>query len=357
MLRFRFGPFPVTIYVSFLVAAALLAYLWIDAGSLHTMDALPLLLAYIAVVFVSVLVHELGHAVVGRALGGAPEIRLEGFGGVTYPRLKERPSAWRQIALSIAGPLAGLGLGLLAALVARAYPPEPGSSAANVLDLVQWTSVGWAVLNLLPVLPLDGGHVLQALLEGVRRRPSVVLASWISAVVAGVVAIVGWVVFHNLFVAIWFGLFAMNNVTRARLGAQVAQPTAPPPASAPREAERLDVERELERARAAILASDEDTALSAAALLEEAEGPYRQAAGLRIRAGVELARGDNQAAGLHAGRSYTLWQTPDAAVVAARANLRAGERDRAENWLKRAVEAGAPLAAVRDDPELGPLVS
>ena len=135
------------------------------------------------------------------------------------------------------------------------------------------------------------------------------------------------------------------------------QPSAPPPAAGPREAERLDVERELERARAAILAADEDTALSAAALLEEGEGPYRQAAGLRIRAGVELARGDNQAAGLHAGRSYTLWQTPDAAVVAARANLRAGERDRAENWLKRALEAGAPLTAVRDDPELGPLVS
>ena len=125
MLRFRFGPFPVTVYVSFLVAAALLAYLWIDAGSLRAMDAVPLLLAYIAVVFVSVLVHELGHAVVGRAFGGAPEIRLEGFGGVTYPRLKERPSAWKQIALSIAGPLAGLGLGLLATLVSRAYPPEP----------------------------------------------------------------------------------------------------------------------------------------------------------------------------------------------------------------------------------------
>jgi len=72
-----------------------------------------------------------------RAFGGAPEIRLEGFGGVTYPRLKERPSAWKQIALSIAGPLAGLGLGLLATLVSRAYPPEPGSSTANVLDLVR----------------------------------------------------------------------------------------------------------------------------------------------------------------------------------------------------------------------------
>ena len=211
------------------------------------------------------------------------------------------------------------------------------------------------MLNLLPVLPLDGGHVLQALLEGVRRRPSFTLASWISALIAAAVAICGWFILRAPFLTVWFALFAMNNLSRARLGSESARPSAPPPPAAPRDAERLDVERELERARAAILAADEDTALSAAALLEDGEGPYRQAAGLRIRAGVELARGDNQAAGLHAGRSYTLWQTADAAVVAARANLRAGERDRAENWLKRALEAGAPLAAVRADPELGPL--
>ncbi|MFL5365419.1 MAG: hypothetical protein ACJ781_08080, partial [Myxococcales bacterium] len=107
--------------------------------------------------------------------------------------------------------------------------------------------------------------------------------------------------------------------------------------------------------RAALLARDEETALAVASKLEESEGAFRQAAGLRIRAGVELARGDNVSAGLHAGRSYTLWESPDAAVVAARANLRAGERERALNWLRRAVEAGAHPEAVREDPELGPL--
>ena len=89
-------------------------------------------------------------------------------------------------------------------------------------------------------------------------------------------------------------------------------PPAVPEAAAD---ERADVERELSRARSALLARDERTALAVASKLEESEGPYRQAAGLRIRAGVELARGDNTAAGLHAGRSFTLWQSPDAAVV------------------------------------------
>lgn len=347
MLRFRLGSFPVSVYPSFLLAAALLGYA-------AYFNDWPRLLLWIGVVFVSVLVHELGHALVALSFGGRPEIRLEGFGGVTFPRLPQRPSAGKQIVLSVAGPLAGLGLGLAAWALDNLLPPDPRSPAALVLGMFEWTSVTWAVLNLFPVIPLDGGHVLQAVLEGLRRKPSAALASWISAVAAGCIALAAWRVFGQPYIAIWFALFAFQNVTRARLA---QQERAAPPAAAPqlRDAEREEVDRELARARAALLSSDVDTALASAQLLEEGEGPYRQAAGLRIRAGVELARGDNLAAGLHAGRSYTLWQTPDAAVVAARANLRAGERERALNWLKRAIEAGAAANAVRDDPELGPL--
>jgi Zn-dependent protease len=347
VLRFRLGSFPVAVYPSFLVAAALLGYFfWTDDWQM--------LLLWVVVVFVSVLVHELGHALVALALGGRPEIRLEGFGGVTFPRLPQRPSAGKQVILSVAGPVAGLGLGAAAWALSKAVPPEPGSPAAAVLLLFQVTSVDWAVLNLLPVVPLDGGHVLLAVIEGVRRKPSAALASWISAVVAGCIALAAWRLFGQPYIAIWFLLFAFQNVTRARLAKQ--ESAAPQPAAPQvRDAEREDVDRELSRARAALLTSDVDTALASAQALEDGEGPYRQAAGLRIRAGVELSRGDYQAAGLHAGRSYTLWQTPDAAVVAARANLRAGERERALNWLKRALEAGAPTAAVSDDPELGPL--
>jgi hypothetical protein len=90
--------------------------------------------------------------------------------------------------------------------------------------------------------------------------------------------------------------------------------------------------------------------------LEAAGGPLRQAAGLRLRAGIELARGDNEAAALLAGQSFSIVQNAESAVVAARANLRAGQKERALNWLRRAVEAGAPAAAIRADPELSVLV-
>jgi len=345
-LRFRLGPFPVSVYPSFLIAAALLGYVW--------SASVPRLLLWIGVVFVSVLVHELGHAVVGRVFGGRPEIALEGFGGVTFPRFTQRPGAVRQIVLSLAGPAAGLALGAAAWALSNALPPDRGSPTDVVLVLFKKTSVIWAALNLLPVLPLDGGQVLLALIEGVRKRPSLRIASGVSAVLAFGIALAAWWLVGDLYLAIWFVLFGMQNVARARLGDVRPEPTAAP-APELKPSERDDVDREMARARAALLERDVDTALAAAQQLEEGEGPYRQAAGLRIRAGVELSRGDNLAAGLHAGRSYTLWQSPDAAVVAARANLRAGERDRALNWLKRAVEAGAQPGAVRDDPELGPL--
>jgi Zn-dependent protease len=336
----------VSVAPSFLIAAVILGY----------SDDLPAVVSWVVVVFVSVLVHELGHALVGKALGGRPEIQLEGFGGVTFPRLAAPATPSRQIVLSLAGPFAGLLLGAAAVAVKAVIVPEPGSLSALLIRQFQFTSVAWAVLNLLPVLPLDGGQVLLAVLEGLRKRPSVRAASLISGLVAAAAAVAAWVLFGQQFAAIWLALMAVQNFARAR---SVPVPAAAGPGRAlghdAAPDEHADVDRELARARAALLAGDEQTALAVASKLEEAEGPYRQAAGLRIRAGVELARGDNVAAGLHAGRSFTLWQGPDAAVVAARANLRAGERDRALNWLRRAVEAGAHPGAVREDPELGGL--
>ena len=170
MLRFKVGPFPVSVYPWFFLSAILLGagygFGWRMA-------------AWIFVVFVSVLVHELGHAILGRAFGGRPEIRLEAFGGVTFPQFRSRPRPGRQFVLSFAGPVAGLLLGLLAYGIVRVLPPERGSVSAFVMAQFVWVSVVWAAFNLLPILPLDGGNMMLAFIEGVRRKPSVALASWI----------------------------------------------------------------------------------------------------------------------------------------------------------------------------------
>jgi Zn-dependent protease len=352
VLRFRLGPFPVTLEASFLITAVFLSGL----------DGTPLEIAlWVAVVFVGVLVHELGHALVGLWLGGRPEIVLQGLGGVTFPRLRVQPDPLRQILLSVAGPVFGLLPGVAAWAVMQLHP-EAGTLLAGVLHTVMRTSVAWAVLNLMPVLPLDGGHVLQSVIELVRRKPSVRLTALVSGVFAVGLGLASYQLLRNKFVALFFGLMALSNFVQAR--ARPAGPSSPEASgdsAAGEEAQaREEVERELATARAALAAQDVAAAIAAADRLELGEGALRQSAGLRIRAGVELSRGDPASinlAALHGGRSFTLWPSADAAVVAARANLRIGETGRAQTWLRRALEAGARREAIANDPELGALLS
>jgi Zn-dependent protease len=353
VLRFRLGPFPVTLEASFLISAVFLSGL----------RGTPLQIAlWVGVVFVGVLVHELGHAMVGLWLGGKPEIVLQGLGGVTFPRLRVQPGTLRQILLSVAGPVFGLLPGAVAWVAMRQLRPEAGTLLLEVLDTFMWTSVAWAVLNLMPVLPLDGGHVLQALIGFARGKPSERLTAIVSAVFAVVLGLAAFLLFRNGFVALFFVLMALSNVAQAR-----ARPGGPPsagkPADAPTAEEaqaRGEVERELATARAAVAARDLGAALAAADRLELGDGALRQSVGLRIRAGVELSRGDPASislAALHGGRSFTLWPSADAAVVAARANLRIGEMGRAQTWLRRALETGARRETIANDPELGALLS
>ncbi|HUJ26880.1 MAG TPA: M50 family metallopeptidase [Myxococcales bacterium] len=349
MLHFRLGPFLVLVYPWFFLSAILLG------GNLGFGWKMA---AWIFVVFVSVLVHELGHAIVGKLYGGAPEIHLQAFGGVTFPRLRSRPGPGRQFILSLAGPVFGLLLGVAAFALLRTMPPSRGSPTDWTMHQFLQVSIIWAVFNLLPILPLDGGNMLLAFLEGVRKRPSIVLASWLSFFMAlAVGALVTLEFGFDPFLILWFGLFAFQNLGRARAARvdeqpREAQPQAPMQEDGP---EKADVDSATDEARAALQRRDVQAALASVARLEGQGGPFRQAAALRLRAGIELARGDNEAAALFAGQSFSLWQSPDAAVVAARANLRAGAEDRARNWLRRAVEAGASMAAVQADPELGAL--
>jgi len=361
VLQFRLGPFPVRIELSFLIAAALLGGL----GNRSVADVA----SWIVLVFISVLVHELGHALVGLSQGGRPEIILQWLGGVTFPRLRSRTTWAQQIWLSVAGPLAGLLPGAIAVAVLIAQNPELGQDLSRLPihvfhgmgsrePLTRWLaalavmSVFWTALNLMPVFPLDGGHVLEIALTAARKKPSTAIASWISAVVGAALGVLLLLV-GQLYAALYFGAQVAANIGRARAASR-GNPGQARPAGPDTEA-RSQVAQALELVREALGRNDFAAALQLAAQLEGAPDGYRQSAGARIRAGVALFRGEYMEAGRQAGRSYSLAPHVEAAVLASRAALRGGQREIARTWLQRAVEAGAKVDDLRSDPELAAL--
>lgn len=128
--------------------------------------------------FISILIHELSHALVGRAKGiPVNAITLFVFGGVA--QLEREPDSWRaELWMAIAGPIASLVLGILflvlGGLFAGPVDLDDGERAYAALNpiatLLLWlgpVNIILAVFNLVPGFPLDGGRVLRAILWGI----------------------------------------------------------------------------------------------------------------------------------------------------------------------------------------------
>jgi stage IV sporulation protein FB len=215
--HFRIFGIPVRVEPFFVVVAFLFGL---------RLEPLWVVFAFAVIVFVSVLVHELGHALTYRLLGQRSAIVLHGFGGFTVPtgggrRALSKP---KSILVSVSGALTQLAvLGVPARFVLYEtnwglhqridYAFDQSFFAwAPVLYYVQWVSIWWAVFNLLPIRPLDGGHVAEELF-GFETACKLSIAA---AIVAGFVAFRAS--FIGLFGLLFFGLFAYMNFQELRAG-------------------------------------------------------------------------------------------------------------------------------------------
>ena len=150
------GRIPIAIYPSFWVLAALIA-LVLGQG-----DFLKIAI-WILVIFISVLFHEFGHALTALLFGRNPRIELVAMGGLTYHDGDKLPF-WKQFFITLNGPVFGFII-VIGVFLLKDIPSLSTGYAGQFLEQILLVNIFWTVVNLIPILPLDGGQLLRLVLE------------------------------------------------------------------------------------------------------------------------------------------------------------------------------------------------
>jgi Zn-dependent protease len=211
-IDFHVAGVPVRISGLFWIGTGLIG--WGACRSFARGDQRELLLylaIWTAVVLISILVHELGHALMYRRFGQDARIVLYHFGGLAIPngwgsRRHLRPA--ERFIVSAAGPVAQLLLAAAIVIVLRVggyLAPFPISFIGEALGLYDgrpfsspyvWAlvefllsvNVLWPLLNLMPVPPLDGGQMVREGMEVMGVADAARIAAGIGLVVGGALA-------------------------------------------------------------------------------------------------------------------------------------------------------------------------
>lgn len=153
--------------------------------------------AYAILLYMSVLLHEVSHAVAARSFGmHVFSINLHFLGGATEIE-GESETPWREFVIAVVGPLTSILVGGVCWVVGREF--EPGIIHLTVMTLAVANLIVGA-LNLVPGLPLDGGRVLQAAVWAISGKRSVgaVVAAWGGRIAAVAVAAIPSVILPAL---------------------------------------------------------------------------------------------------------------------------------------------------------------
>jgi stage IV sporulation protein FB len=235
-VHFRLLGIPVRIHPFFWVITLLLG--------LRGESTPPLeVLLWIVAVVISIVIHELGHALVQRRFGGEPRIVLYSLGGLAICEDCDRGTR-SQILISLAGPGAGFAFALLliagVRMMGQGVGIQLGSAqfvsgpmtndiglrlfggaifwdrmasplANSLLFNFLLINILWGLVNLLPIYPLDGGRISRELCQLGDPRGGIILSLQISMIAAIIMAIVGILVWSSIYATIMFGFLAYSS--------------------------------------------------------------------------------------------------------------------------------------------------
>lgn len=369
------GPIPIIIHPFFWVCAGLIG--WMNSAFFR-MPPLYGTLIWMGIVFVSVLFHELGHALMAVLFRQKATIQLVALGGLTSyegPKL----SFLRQFLIVLNGPVFGLILAMMAYLGMHL-----GLSPffKSILFITLYANVFWSVVNLIPVLPLDGGQLLRIAFEGWFGVKGYRLSLFVGALFAALITMAAFL-FSQILIGALFALFAYQGFSLWAKSKSVTSQDRNDELGrkleagerALQEGRRHDAEQIFSE-----LASKTDagvihvTALQYLAILKAQEGQKEEAYQLLLPLEAELAEevrcllhhlaADHQNWPLVAKLStecYQFKQSQETALINARAFAHLNQAKPAGGWLQTAWREGAfdlervlhedAFQGVRRDPE------
>jgi Zn-dependent protease len=198
---------PIRVHPTFWIAMILLG--WVP-------DAPKLVFIWVVCGFVSVLIHELGHAVTAELFGWPTEIILYFGGGLAISHRERNDTPLRSIAVSAMGPAAGFLL-LIQVILLRYFVNRQGwlqdEYSFYVFRDLFLMNLFWGLLNILPVLPLDGGHILHSVCQMLRLRDPAKVTLSVSTVVAGLAAYYFLVQMHQQIAGIMMLMLCFQNAS------------------------------------------------------------------------------------------------------------------------------------------------
>ncbi|MDX2053178.1 MAG: site-2 protease family protein [Polyangiaceae bacterium] len=159
---------PVLVHVSFSLIVLLGA---VQGGVAHGSRGILFGVASMLIIFASVVLHELGHALMARRFGiQTVDVTLYPLGGIA--RMSgEAKSPWQDVAISVAGPAVNLllfigiaAIGLQMGFISADIPKSLGATPQGLLLVGLTANLMLFLFNLLPFFPLDGGRILRSLL-------------------------------------------------------------------------------------------------------------------------------------------------------------------------------------------------
>lgn len=221
MLKFSLFGIPIGVHATFLFVALLGAttYRGWDIA-IWTMAA-----------FVSILAHELGHALVARGFGAqGVNVTLYGLGGLTSYSHTKAVAHGKSFLISAAGSAVGIAIGGAVWFASRnGVFDSVGHEAAVFIDSLFFTSLVWGVLNWVPIVPLDGGHMVQHLAAMFSEEKAPLISQIVTWTAVAIVVPYAWLNGYT-FGAIIVVMFAFSGLREYRATVARRKPQVSPPA-------------------------------------------------------------------------------------------------------------------------------